>query len=93
MNLEDKYPEAYFDHYMAMFNGALSNEALRSHISLAESMEGLEYLEGLLAELKMMKQYGDQEAFMNLAIAHEVRGFEEQHLQFLFDELAARTSE
>ena len=90
MNLADKYPEAYLEHFIAMFNGPVSEAALVNHIDLAKSMEGTEYLEGLLSELKTMREDVDEEAFINIAREYELRDFQEQHLQFLLDELTRR---
>ena len=86
MKIEDKYPDAYFEHFIAMFNENLTEEALKNHLSLAKAMEGIEYIESLKEELQLMELTNDQKYAIELAREKGVEDFAENHIQFLIRE-------
>jgi len=65
MTLAEKYPDAYFEHFIAMFNGELTAESFREHAGQAMEHEGREYLIGLLGELNQFEKNQDTEQFVH----------------------------
>ena len=86
MKIEDKYPDAYFEHFIAMFNENLTEEALKNHLSLAKAMEGIGYIERLKEELQLMELNNDQKYAIELAREKGAGDFTENHIKMLIRE-------
>jgi len=84
--MEEKYPEQYFEHFMAIFNENLTEEALKDHLGLANAMEGLEYIKGLKEELQLIKLNNDQQHFIKKVREDGVKNFTEHHFEILINE-------
>lgn len=88
-NIKEEYSEYYFVHFMAMFNEQLTEEALKKHLHLANSIEGIEYIENMIQELKKIKSNNDQDYFIKFIRSVtdiELTGFNENHIEFLIKE-------
>lgn len=84
--MKAEYPDEYFEHFMAMFNEQLTEDPLKNHLQFANSIEGIEYIEGLLKEFQIMKLNNDQNYFIELATEKGVNGFNENHIELLIRE-------
>jgi hypothetical protein len=84
--MKEKYPDEYFEHFIAMFNEILSEETLKNHLSLAKAMEGIDYIIGLKEELQLMELNNDQKYFIELAKEKGVENFAEKHFKILINE-------
>lgn len=84
--MEEKYPDEYFEHFIAMFNQNLTEETLKNHLSLAKAMEGIDYIIGLKEELQLMELNNDQKYFIELAKEKGVEDFAEKHFEILINE-------
>ena len=81
MKIEEKYPEAYLEHFIAMYDGELTRASFREHAALAMSMEGKEYLVGLVEEIVLIEKNKDEKHFVNYAKEMEQIQFSENHIK------------
>lgn len=83
MNLEEKYPEAYFQHWIAMLSSMdtdMNTAGYKDQIKLYIQFEGTEEFEELISEVKAIKENGDLSRFMEVVKALQIDNIGENHL-------------
>lgn len=63
--IDEKYPESFFDHFLAMFNNTLNEEEIENHINIASAFEGIGYVRDLKKEIKLILKNGDEGYFIS----------------------------
>ncbi|AFM02749.1 hypothetical protein Fleli_0266 [Bernardetia litoralis DSM 6794] len=69
MKLSEKYPEEYFNHWIAMFcanNSEFNNDAIIEQIEMYKSFEGEEEFSELKAELNSIIENDDLDKFIEI---------------------------
>ena len=91
MNLNEKYPRAFFSHFVHMLDmnadGDWTSEVIGDHIGLAIQFEGQEYYEGLLGEVRLIVKNDDLTAFAKVFSEDMERQVTEADLQILIDQI------
>lgn len=89
MTLAEKYPDAYLEHFIAMFNGELTAESFREHAGQAMQYEGKEYLVGLLDELHQIEKNNDLEKFVEQIEIAGIPGFTLEMMLVIKEEITS----
>jgi len=67
MSLSQKYPNAYFEHWLAMYcinYSEINEETIKTHLEIYKQCEGEESLLQLKAEIERIMVNGDLEQFL-----------------------------
>jgi hypothetical protein len=65
--LEERYPDGYFDHYIAMFQSEVNEDGFREHANMYIMIEGLDEFKKLVDEILLIEEKNDWEMFVDLA--------------------------
>jgi uncharacterized protein YlbG (UPF0298 family) len=69
-SMEEKYPELYFEHYIASFSGIRQEANEKGFLRLAElyvDIEGIDAFTELIKEINIIKENNDWSYFENIA--------------------------
>ena len=83
MSLKEKYPEGYFDHWLAMYsthNSEITEDLIMLHADAYRVFEGMEELLELKAEVQLIIKNDDLKGFIRVARGYGIREIELHHL-------------
>lgn len=81
--LEERYPDGYFDHYIAMFQSEINEDGFREHANTYIMIEGLDEFEKLVDEIYLIEENNDWELFVDLAKEYEKEYLKLQNIKSL----------
>ena len=88
MNLKEKYPKEYFEHWIVMFstmNTELNSVGFKNQIKLYIEFEGVEEFENLKNEVIKIKKNNDINKFIEVVKTFEIDNLNENHLTEMVD--------
>ena len=86
MKLEEKYPEAYFEHWLLMLSTmeiALSKQGFENQLKNYLNFEGEEEMRKLQKEVLQIVQSKDLNGFERVAKRFDIKGINEQSLNLM----------
>ncbi|MCX7709437.1 MAG: hypothetical protein N2484_06255 [Clostridia bacterium] len=65
--MDERYPEGYFDHYIAMFQSEMNRSGFKEHADLYIKIEGYSEYKKLVDEIQCIGKNNDWDYFVYLA--------------------------
>jgi len=88
MNLKEKYPEEYFEHWIAMLstmNTELNSVGFKSQIKFYIEFEGIEEFENLKKEVQLINKNNDVNKFIEVVKTFKIDSLNENLLIKMVD--------
>jgi uncharacterized protein with ACT and thioredoxin-like domain len=65
--MDERYPNGYFEHYIAMFQSHINKDGFKDHANFYIQIEGLEAFSELIEEINLINNNNDWSNFIALA--------------------------
>ncbi|MCD8416071.1 hypothetical protein G1J88_11480 [Tenacibaculum dicentrarchi] len=92
MNIKEKYPNAYFDHWIAMLattGSELNDDGIKEQIEMYKNFEGEDEFNQLQKELKIIINNQDIAQFTKVANNYGLNKLKTEHLQLIAEQIVA----